>query len=116
MQHDLHSFLSQLRNDPSSIAFQQSIDLIDQTYHFQAQAFTVGAQVNAQGQNQGSCKLLAFGKTQQLSVEETLMLFGHFYRQEVLGNPDGQDHQNIRQLRLVGWSGVSFAAEPLTAR
>ncbi len=116
MQPKLTAFLTQLQQNPNSIEFAQSIALIDELYHFSPQAFRVGEQNNAQGQNQGSCKLLSFAKLQQLSPELTLALFGHFYRDEVLGNPSGQDHQNIRQFMAHGWQGVSFDAEALQAR
>jgi hypothetical protein len=59
---------------------------------------------------------LAFAKLQGFSVEQTLACFGRYYREDVLGNPEGDDHQNIRQFMANGWDGVSFAVTPLTAK
>ena len=41
-------------------------------------------------------------------VADTLELFGRFYRDDVLGKPDGDDHGNIRNFMKSGWDGVSF--------
>ena len=38
----------------------------------------------------------------------TLNLFGDYYRKDVLGNPDGDDHANIRALAAGGWDAVKF--------
>ncbi len=45
------------------------------------------------GQNNGSCKIFAFGLAQDLSPEQTLACFGQFYRNDVLGFPENTDHQ-----------------------
>jgi hypothetical protein len=34
----------------------------------------------------------------------------------VLKNPDGTDHQNIRNFMKHGWDGVRFEGEPLKPR
>ncbi len=39
---------------------------------------------------------------------ETLSLFGHYYRDDVMGHPDGDDHSNIRNFLLDGWLGIHF--------
>ncbi|MFT4047340.1 MAG: HopJ type III effector protein [Solimonas sp.] len=49
--------------------------------------------------------MLAFAKLQGLSEAETLACFGRFYREDVLKNPDGTDHQNIRNFMRTGWRG-----------
>jgi len=35
-----------------------------------------------------------------------------YYREDVLGNPDGTDHANIRSFVKVGWDGVTFPYGP----
>src|SRR3546814_975311 len=51
-----------------------------------------------------------------LSEAETLACFGCFYREDVLKNPDGTDHQNIRNFMRSGWGGVAFGERPLRSR
>lgn len=48
-----------------------------------------------------------------MSKDETLALFGDFYRVDVLGNPNGEDHQNIRNFMQFGWDGIEFMGEAL---
>ncbi|GAB2979514.1 hypothetical protein GCM10027049_13510 [Mucilaginibacter puniceus] len=50
-----------------------------------------------------------------LSAADTLYLFAEHY-QSVLANPDGIDHQNIRQFMANGWEGVVFEAEVLKVK
>ncbi|GAK84871.1 type III effector HopPmaJ [Vibrio ponticus] len=40
-------------------------------------------------------------------------MFGDFYRKDVLGNPDGDDHQNIRNFIAHGWNGIKFEGQAL---
>lgn len=70
---------------------------------------------NAAGQNEGSCRLFAFALLEGLNEEDTLRCFGRHYRQ-VLANPTGQDHANIRQFMQHGWDGIRFDAIALMAR
>jgi hypothetical protein len=42
-----------------------------------------------------------------------LSLFGSYYFDDVLKNPDGIDHQNIRNFITFGWDGISFDSEAL---
>lgn len=104
----LELFFQQLTVEPDSISFEQSIALIDALYEFTPTAFRNGSEQNSAGQNNGSCKLLSFASLHQLSAPQTLQLFGDFYRKDVLENPTGVDHQNIRQFMQHGWDGVSF--------
>tara|TARA_R110002126_G_scaffold163110_7_gene311047 strand:+ start:4307 stop:4648 length:342 start_codon:yes stop_codon:yes gene_type:complete len=108
----LERFFMQLSTEPQSISFAQSIDIIDQVYHFQPCAFTNGQLENAAGENIGSCKILAFGLLHQLSEPQTLFLFGDFY-QAVLASPKGDDHANIRNFMRSGWDGIRFNEQPL---
>ena len=100
--------IEQLKHEPEKIEFSEVIAAIDHDYKYTATAFTNGQQNNAVGTNEGSCKILAFAKLQSLDKAETLALFGHYYREEVLLNPQADSHQNIRQFMEHGWQGVSF--------
>ena len=110
---ELNTFLQQLKNDPESIQFQDAISVIEDTYDYTPTAFTNGSVKNEAGQNEGSCKILAFAYINNLSITETLNCFGTYYRDDVLGNPAGEDHQNIRQFILDGFDGVKFESLPL---
>ncbi|KKO44689.1 type III effector [Arsukibacterium ikkense] len=108
----LESFFIQLSTEPETISFQQSINIIDQMYHFQPCAFSNGSLHNQAGENIGSCKILAFGLLHQLSEPQTLHLFGDYYR-AVLNNAKGDDHANIRNFMRSGWDGIKFSEQPL---
>ena len=108
--------LRQLSTAPNEIEFSKVINVIDQTYLFQPVGFTVGKQRNDAGENQGSCKLLAFAKLHQISADATPYLFGQYYREDVLEHPNGDDHQNIRNFLKQGWKGVEFDSEALTIK
>ena len=108
----LEHFFIQLSTEPDTISFEQSISLIDSLYQFTPTAFQNGDLYNAAGENNGSCKILAFGLLHQLSEPQTLHLFGDYYRL-VLETPQSDDHQNIRNFIRTGWSGVEFDQRPL---
>jgi len=72
-----------------------------------------GDLTNESGQNSGSCKVFAFAKVQSLSKEETLACFGAFYFDEVLNDPSGTGHQNIRNFMNSGFDGLSFSSDAL---
>ena len=104
----LTSFAAQLNDNPESVAFSDTMTLIDELYNFTPTKFTNGDLINEQGQNSGSCKLFAFAKLNDLSADHTLTCFGTYYRNDVLENPEGDDHQNIRNFMKSGWEGISF--------
>lgn len=108
--------LEQLEKNPEAIVFQEVIAYIDANYDFTPTAFTNGETTNEAGQNNGSCKVFSFAKKHNLSIEKTLALFGDFYRKDVLENPNGTDHQNIRNFMKTGWEGISFEGEALTEK
>lgn len=105
--------LEQLKNNPETIQFEEVITYIDEHYDFTPTSFKNGDTMNEAGQNNGSCKVFSFAKLQELSKEEVLALFGEFYREDVLKNPEGTDHQNIRNFMKYGWEGISFEGEAL---
>ena len=94
------------------VEFSNVIALIDGCYTFTETEFTNGEVVNRAGQNNGSCKVFAFGKLHGLDEKTTLALFGEYYRIDVLKNPNGEDHANIRNFMGRGWEGIRFAAAP----
>lgn len=109
----IEDFLSKLRSNPESIAFTDTMEVIDSHYDFTPVRFTNGTTVNEAGTNSGSCKLFSFAKLQQLSKEETLACFGDYYRVDVLQHPDATNHANIRNFMVTGWEGIRFDAEAL---
>lgn len=104
--------MQQLLNKKS---FPETIAYIDENYIFTPTTFKNGNQINNAGENNGSCKIFAFAKLNQLSKEETLSLFGDFY-QDVLNTPEATDHQNIRNFMTFGWDGIQFEGEALRAK
>jgi hypothetical protein len=107
------SFLEKLKSTPEAVTFAETIAVIEENYTFTPTAFQNGLQHNAAGENSGSCKLFAFAKVLQLTETETLACFGAYYSEEVLGNPSGTNHQNIRNFMKTGWSGIQFEGEAL---
>lgn len=109
----IEDFLHKLRTQSESIAFTDTIEVIDTNYEFTPVRFTNGSAVNEAGTNSGSCKLFSFAKLQQLSKEETLACFGAYYREDVLQHPEATNHANIRNFMITGWQGISFDGEAL---
>lgn len=107
------SFLKQLQENPKSITFQDTINVIEENYDFKPTAFKNENQHNNAGENNGSCKIFSFAKLQNLSKEVTLTCFGSYYFDDVLKNLDGNDHQNIRNFMEFGWDGIHFEGEAL---
>ncbi len=113
---ELDAFLRRLNEDPDSIAFTDTLATIDALYDFTPSAFTNGGLRNEAGQNNGSCKIFSFAMIQGFSQQQTLHCFGNYYRKDVLGKPEGADHQNIRTFLKTGWAGISFEGTALKAR
>ncbi|WP_404341545.1 HopJ type III effector protein [Pseudoalteromonas mariniglutinosa] len=116
----LTHFLEKLANQPHNIEFSDTMAVIDANYTFTACAFNNHGFINSANENNGSCKLFAFAKLNQLSKQNTLDCFGAFYRDDVLGNPNQHDHMNIRTFMLAPeitpFLGITFSGEPLTAK
>ncbi len=108
----------QLENsqDQEPIQFKNVIAYIDEHYNFTPTKFKNGNMVNEVDQNNGSCKVFSFAKLNSLSKEDTLNLFGEFYTEDVLQNPEGTDHQNIRNFMEFGWEGISFEGDALAKK
>ncbi len=102
------------------VSFNDTMAVIAEHYHYQPTEFQNGFAADAlsspAGTNEGSCKIFAFAKLQQLDQQQTLGLFGDYYWQDVLGNPTGTDHRNIRLFMQHGWAGIAFKGAALTPK
>lgn len=112
----LAAFLQRLDAAPETVAFADTMAVIDAHYAYTPTGFSNGPVRNEAGQNGGSCKLLAFARRHGLSEAQTLACYGAYYREDVLGHPDGSDHPNIRAFMRGGWAGVRFDADPLAPK
>jgi hypothetical protein len=110
------TLLDKIHHSPTSISFSEVIAHIDANFDFSPTRFTNGNTVNEAGQNNGSCKVFSFAKLNNLTVDQTLSLFGDYYQIDVLGNPAGSDHQNIRNFMKSGWQGIQFDGEALSQK
>ncbi|MFV0449747.1 MAG: HopJ type III effector protein [Vibrio sp.] len=113
---EIAALLKKLNQQPELVEFQEVIATIDEHFEFTPSAFVNGETVNAENQNNGSCKIFAFAQRQGLSETQTLACFGDFYRKDVLQNPDKDDHQNIRNFIRFGWQGVKFSGQVLSEK
>ncbi|WNH14096.1 HopJ type III effector protein [Thalassobellus suaedae] len=109
----IETFINKLRSTPKAIAFSETMEVIEANYLFTPTAFKNGGLQNDAGQNSGSCKLFAFAKLQNFTKEETLACFGQYYFDEVLLDPNGTGHQNIRNFMNTGFDGLVFENESL---
>ncbi|WP_269224184.1 HopJ type III effector protein [Flavobacterium sp. IMCC34518] len=112
----ISTFLEKLKEIPKSITFAETIATIEENYTFTPTAFQNGEQLNNAEENSGSCKLFAFAQLQKLSAAETLACFGAYYFEEVLGDPNGTNHQNIRNFIKTGWDGIQFEGVALVQK
>lgn len=113
---NLDTFLQRLHDSPDSIAFNNTIAVIDALYDFTPTSFKNGSLLNEAGQNNGSCKLFSFALLHGLSQQQTLNCFGAYYRDDVLKHPAGTDHQNIRNFISTGWTGIEFDGNALVPK
>lgn len=109
---NIEQLLQKIRRSPEGISFDEVIAAIKNCYQYTPTRFSNGlgdqCVTNEAGQNEGSCRIFAFAKLNGLSEAETLCCFGRFYRDDVLGNPGGSDHANIRNFMRDGWAGIVF--------
>jgi hypothetical protein len=104
----LADFLAKIEQQEGSIEFEQVMQVIKDNYHYKPVAFTNGGLVNDAGTNEGSCKIFGFAQLNKLNHQQTLACFGRYYREDVLTNPTGSDHGNIRNFIRTGWQGIEF--------
>lgn len=105
---NISDFKTKLKNTPTSIDFADTMSVIEDNYNFTPTTFKNGDLQNDEGQNSGSCKLFAFAVDQELTKEETLTCFGQYYFDEVLNDPNGTGHRNIRNFIKTGFEGLMF--------
>ncbi len=111
---EITALLNKIKENQQDATFDEVIACVDAYYTFTPTKFTNGQLLNEAGQNSGSCKVFAFGKLHGLSKEQTLHCFGDYYRKDVLNDPEGDGHQNIRNFIKTGWEGINFEGDPLT--
>ena len=111
--NNILQFVEKVTKNPSSITFTETIAIIDSNYNFIPTAFKNGNHFNNVNENNGSCKIFAFAKINNLNKEATLTLFGNYYFDDVLKNTNGSDHQNIRNFMIFGWVEIVFNGEAL---
>lgn len=109
----IRKYIDSLQAAPENIQFNDVIGFVDAHYDFIPTTFKNGNAINEAGKNSGSCKLFSFAKLNDFSESLTLHCFGDYYRKDVLQNPDGTDHQNIRNFIATGWKGIFFEGTPL---
>jgi hypothetical protein len=114
--NSIANYIHLITQNPESVSFQETIEVIEANYNFVPTAFKNGNLINNAGENNGSCKIFSFAKANQLSKEITLALFGKFYFEDVLLNPNASDHQNIRNFMKFGWEGISIETDALKMR
>lgn len=110
---DTAALLEKLQN--KQMPFASVIEFIESRYVHTPTAFVNGAQKNGASENQGSAKVFGFAALEKLTAADTLLLFAEHY-DAVLANPEGTDHQNIRQFMISGWDGISFEGNALQAK
>ena len=113
---NLNDFKNKLKNTPEALKFSETISVIEENYNFIPAAFKNGDLENSSTQNLGSCKVFSFALKQQLTKEEALACFAQYYFIDVLENPNGTDHQNIRNFMNTSFEGLVFENETLTEK
>lgn len=113
MTEEINALLRKLKAE--LISFKDVIEFIEERYRHTPAAFKNGDAYNEATQNQGSAKVFAFAQLNNLSAADTLYLFAEHYK-AVLANPEGTDHQNIRQFMAHGWGGIVFEGQALAAK
>lgn len=111
--------LHKLKNG-ETIRFEDTMAAINEDYDYRPTEFANGLGdqpvLNPAGSNEGSCKIFAFARLHRLTAEQTLQLFGDYYRHDVLQNPQADSHQNIRRFMRDGWEGINFSGTALTPK
>ncbi len=108
----LQQFIKKLKTCPKEILFAETLQVIEDYFTFFPTAFSNGKIHNKAGENSGSCKVFAFAIHQQFTEKETLFCFGEHYK-NVLENPNGTSHQNIRNFMKFGFENLSFESNAL---
>ena len=110
LENDL---IIKIKNQTIEVTFEEVMQVINDNYLYTPTSFVNGVLENQASTNEGSCKIFYFAKLHDLSQEQTLNCFGHYYRHDVLGNPSAADHGNIRNFINSGWPGIQFPSKVL---
>ena len=105
-----NELLVKIKNQPTEVTFEEVMQVINDNYQYTPTSFINGALENQASKNEGSCKIFSFATLHNLNEEQTLNCFGRYYREDVLGNPEGDDHGNIRHFISSGWHGIKFTS------
>ncbi len=116
----LEQLLGTIATSPEQVEFSDVIAVIDKYYEYFPTRFHNGLNedkfTNEAGSNEGSCKIFAFCKDQNLDSASTLNCFGTYYRDDVLMHPQNTDHANIRTFIKYSWEGIEFDAVALKSK
>ena len=116
----VEELIEKINTAPDSIDFAAVISTIDEAYTYTATRFHNGpgdmATTSEAGTNEGSCKIFAFGRLNNLDEKQTLACFGEYYREDVLNHTENDDHPNIRNFMRHGWEGIRIEGEALHPR
>ena len=115
MPLSLSDYIAALDARPLTVTFEDTLAVIDAHYDFTPTAFKNGGVDNVAGTNNGSCKVFSFAKLHGLTQAQTLAMFAQHY-QNVLDEPNGDAHANIRAFMETGFDGVVFSREALVSK
>ena len=121
-KQDVVNFVAEQKSiiKKSKIDFQDVMAVIAENYAYTPVQFSNGIEndriINLAGENEGSCKIFAFGQLHELTEHETLACFGQYYRHDVLQHPHATDHLNIRTFMRHGWDGIQFEYPALSPK
>lgn len=110
------ALIEQVKQTPHSVEFSDVIGCIEANYLYTPATFTNGDAKNEAGTNEGSCKIFAFAQLNHLNQNETLALFGAYYRDDVLAHPNNDDHANIRHFMQTSWGAIHFETAALVVK
>ncbi|KAJ1637914.1 HopJ type III effector protein-domain-containing protein [Pavlovales sp. CCMP2436] len=110
------ALLVKVRTQPGSVMFAETLEAIDQAFEFFGTKFVNGAVSSTSSENEGSSKVLSLSQLVGMTTDETLVCFGEHYR-DVVADPSGSSHANVRALMTTGLEAVLFSNGPsLTLR
>jgi hypothetical protein len=100
-------FNANVEMSADDLKFEDVMNLIEKYYEVGLIEFKNGEIVNKPGENEGSGKILSYAALSSLDKDTTLKLWGEYFK-EVLSDPDGDSHPNIRNFMKYGWEGTSL--------
>ena len=115
MSFTLADYMSALSASDSKLTFDDTLAVIDGHYDFTPTMFKNGGVENAAGTNNGSCKVFSFAKLHGLTQTQTLRMFAQHY-QNVLDEPNGDAHANIRAFMDTGFDRLEFSGDALAPK